>query len=206
MTQAFPLSWPEGWPRTAPHHRSYNWKLKAATLESARNHLYDQLRMLGAKSVTLSTNIPLRNDGEFYATLRPQDGEVGVAVYFQLRGKPMAMARDSFSSVAQNLRSLGLAIEHLRGLDRHGGAHMLERAFSGFSALPPPEGAANFSPNWREIFAPIPEGLEGEELLTIIEHRYRQKAKVAHSDAGGSDEKMLILNAAISTARKELKQ
>ena len=205
MTVAFPLNWPEGWPSTPSSRRVYNYQLKRASLDSAREHLYDQLRLLGAGQVVLSTNIPLRNDGQFYATMKPVDGEVGVAVYFQLRGKPMAMARDSFETIAQNLRSLGLAIEHLRGLDRHGGAQMLERAFAGFSALPPPQSSGpTLEVNWRDLFAPLPEGLTNPELLTLVEHRYRSKAKTAHADAGGSDATMITLNLAIAQARKEL--
>lgn len=206
MTQAFPLQWPHGWPRTPQHKRTYNWKLRRAGLDSARRHLYEQLRMLGASEIVLSTNIPLRNDGQFYASLKPVDGEVGVAVYFQLRGKQMAMARDCFDNIAQNLRSLGLAIEHLRGLDRHGGAQMLERAFAGFAQLPPPQGntAAEELVDWRTTFGPVPDGIEGPELLAIIEHRYRTKAKQAHADTGGSDEAMIRLNLAIAQAREEL--
>jgi hypothetical protein len=201
---AFPLQWPEGWPRTAPHRRTYNYQLKRTTLDTARQHLYDQLRVLGAKSVVLSTNIPLRNDGEFYAKLRPSDGEVGVAVYFQLRGKPMAMARDCYDNIAQNLRSLGLAIEHLRGLDRHGGASMLERAFAGFTQLPPPAGSEPINVDWRQIFSPVPESLERSEILAVIEQRYRLKAKQAHPDSGGASSAMIELNLAIAQARKEL--
>ena len=120
MTQAYPLSWPEGWPRTAPHHRSYNWQLKRATFDTARQQLYHELRLLKATNIVLSTSIPLRLDGRHYATLKPDNGDPGIAVYFSLRGKQMAMARDCYDNVAQNLRSLGMAIEHLRGLDRHG--------------------------------------------------------------------------------------
>lgn len=203
---AYPLQWPDGWPRTAPHKRSYNWQLKKATLETARRHLYDQLRMLGAKHIVLSSNIPLRNDGEFYATQRPDDGDVGIAIYFELRGKPMSMARDCYDNIAQNLRSLGLAVEHMRGLERHGGAHMMERAFSGFSALPPPQGnSSQPAVDWKVEFAPIPSDLDKSDILAIIENRYRQKAKTVHGDIGGNGDAMLRLNLAIEQARRELK-
>jgi hypothetical protein len=206
MTQAYPLHWPQGWPKTPPHKRTYNWQLNRATLDSSRHHLYDQLRMLGATQVVLSTNIPLRKDGEFYANKMPDDHEVGVAVYFQLRGKPMAMARDCYNDIAQNLRSLGLAIEHLRGLDRHGGASMLERAFAGFASLPPPEGSTREpAVEWRQELGPVPEGMEDFEVLAIVEARYRAKAKNAHSDQGGSDAVMIRLNLAIAQARQELR-
>jgi hypothetical protein len=202
---AYPLQWPEGWPRTPPLRRSYNWQLKRATFDSARQDLYKELRLLDAKSIVLSTSIPLRQDGHHYATQRPVDGDPGIAIYFTLRGKQMAMARDCYDNVAQNLRSLGLATEHLRGLDRHGGASMLERAFSGFTALPPPGGQAEEAVDWRVELGPIPEGLDNADLLAILDARYRNKAKAAHSDGGGDDAAMIRLNLAIKLARDELR-
>jgi hypothetical protein len=50
----------------------------------------------------------------------------------------MTMACDRFDNAAANMRSLGLAIEAMRQLERHGGGAMMEKAFSGFVALPPP--------------------------------------------------------------------
>lgn len=207
MTEAFPLQWPEGWPRTRPEDRTYNQRLKRATFDAARQQLMEELRRLDATNIVLSTNIPLRRDGMPYASLRPNGDDPGIAVYFMLRGRQMAMARDCYDSIAQNLRSLGMAIEHLRGLDRHGGAPMLERAFAGFAALPPPASGSSESErpiNWREEFAPIPAGLAKAELLEIINLRYRTKAKQAYADAGGSDAAMIRLNTAITQARKEL--
>lgn len=205
MTQAYPLNWPEGWPRTKASHRTYNWQLKRATFDSARRSLYDQLRMLNASAVVLSTSIPLRLDGQPYATMRPDDNDPGVAVYFTLRGKQMAMARDSYDNVAQNMRSLSLAIEHLRGLDRHGGSQMLERAFSGFAQLPPPEGSVRDEViNWQDVLGPFPADLEPSDILVLAEGRYRSRAKDTHADTGGSDAAMIRLNLAIAAARKEL--
>jgi hypothetical protein len=43
-------------------------------------------------------------------------------------------------SVAENMRSLALAIEGMRQVERHGGGFMLERAFTCFLAIAPPTG------------------------------------------------------------------
>lgn len=203
---AFPLEWPAGWPRTEPSARTNNGNLRKTTANVARGSLYDELKRLGAKNVVLSTNIPLRNDGEFYAEQRPLDNEPGVAVYFELRGRPMSMARDSYQTLTQNLRSLGLAIEYMRGLERHGGAHMMEKAFAGFAALPPPDGSTTSTPqvDWRKEFAPLPKGIENQDMLAIVNSRYLAKSKTAHADHGGGGETMLRLNLAIAQARKEL--
>ena len=207
MTEAYPLHWPEGWPRTAPARRTYNLQLKRATFDSARRDLYNELRLLKANGIVLSTSIPLRQDGGHYATQRPVDGDPGIAVYFTLRGKQMAMARDCYENTAQNLRSLSMAVEHLRGLERHGGAQMLERAFAGFAQLPPPGGSGNVGViDWRkELGLTAYDGLPRSDLLVLAEGRYREKAKQAHPDQGGDPVAMIRLNMAIKQARDELK-
>lgn len=209
MTEAYPLHWPEGWPRTAPGRRTHNWQLKRATFDSARRDLYNELRLLKANGIVLSTSIPLRIDGGHYATQRPVDGDPGIAVYFTLRVKQMAMARDCYDNTAQNLRSLGMAVEHLRGLERHGGAQMLERAFAGFAQLPPPGGSADVGMvYWRRelgLTEIATSGLARSDLLVLAEARHREKAKLAHPDQGGDAIQMIRLNMAIKQARDELK-
>jgi hypothetical protein len=205
LTQAYPLRWPEGWPRTPSSNRDWNSRLRRATFDAARRSLYDELQRLDARSVVLSTNIPLRLDGQPYATMRPDGGDPGCAVYFSLRGKQMVMARDSYTNIEQNMRSLALAVEHLRGLERHGGAYMMERAFAGFAQLPPPDGQTQEQTvDWREELGPFPADLPPEDQLLLAEGRYRARAKNAHSDAGGSDAPMIRLNLAIAQARREL--
>lgn len=208
MTQSFPLLWPDHWPRTPFAKQTNNARLGTTKFDTARKSIFAELGRLGASSIVLSTNVPLRADGAPYAdAARRQMPDPGVAVYFQLRGKPMVMARDAYYDIAQNLRSLALAIEYLRGLERHGGAVMLERAFAGFTALPPPGGGIVFEEEieWREELGPVPEGLTDDELLIIMEARYRSKAKTAHTDKGGNNDKMIRLNLAIAQAREELK-
>lgn len=120
----------------------------------------------------------------------------------------MVMARDAFDSVHDNLRSVGLAVEHLRGLERHGGATMMERAFEGFMALPEPGNASHARPWWKVFdFQQDPSnvGPTGKAAtLAGCEAAYRSKAKAAHADTGGSHDQMVELNAAIAQARKVL--
>lgn len=211
MTQSFPLVWPQHWPRTPFHKQTSNGRLATVSFAAARESIFAELRRLGATSIVLSTNVPLRMDGMPSAdAARRRMPDSGVAVYFQLRNKPMTMARDAYYDVAQNLRSLALAIEYLRGLERHGGATMLERAFTGFTALPPPSGGgANVAfeeeIDWREELDMEDIDLPNADMLVVAESRYRTKAKTAHADSGGSNEKMIRLNLAIEEARKELK-
>ena len=205
MTTAYPLAWPDGWPRTPAGRRKSQHQLRAS-FDAARRKLYEELKRLGAASAVISCNLALRLDGQHRVdqadTLL---GDPGVAVYFALAGKPMVMASDRYVTCAANLRSLGLAIEYLRGLERHGGGHMMARAFGGFTRLPPPDaGAPPAERPWREAFAPLPDGLDNPDLLAIVERRFRDKARAAHPDQGGSNEAMIVLNAALARAREEL--
>lgn len=141
---AYPLAWPAGWPRTPYHKREtshrFGGSIHGLTFDRARRQLQDELGRLGARNVVISTNVPLRQDGNPYAgaaTARMDDP--GVAVYFTLRDRPLSMARDGYANIAANMRSLFLAIDGMRQLERHGGSYMMERAFSGFTALPPPQ-------------------------------------------------------------------
>lgn len=206
MTESFPLIWPEGWPRTPENKRGSNSNLRTVTFDAARKTIFDELRMLKAQSPVLSTNVPIRQDGMPYAdAARRRMQDPGVAVYFSLRNRPMSMARDAYYDIAQNLRSLALAINYMRGLERHGGSQMVERAFSGFAQLPPP-GSMGGTPDvdWREELGPFPDELADYEILVLAEGRYRHKAKNMHSDRGGNDLGMIRLNLAIAQARKEL--
>lgn len=205
MTTAYPLAWPDGWPRTPAHRRKPAGILKApfhVSVARAQN----VVRLLGSRTLVVSSNLQLRVDGLPRAdqadTFIP---DPGIAIYFSLRDKPMVIAQDVYAKPRANLQSLALALEYLRGLERHGGGHMMERAFGGFSALPPPKGAATPAERpWREILGPLPDGLDNADMLMLAEARYRAKAREAHPDSGGGNETMIALNAAITRAREEL--
>ncbi len=195
MTEAWPLHWPDGWPRTSEHRRK-NWLASGAhqrpSWTDTMNRLFGELRRLGARNVVLSTNQPLRQDGLPYANRR-LDGAPGAAVYFTLNERDLVMAQDLYWSVADNIRSLALAIEGMRQMKRHGGGHMMERAFAGFTALPPP---SDIRP-WREILGECAN-------LVVAEACYKRQARERHPDAGGSDAAMAELNVAMEAARAEL--
>lgn len=202
MTTAYPLAWPPGWPKRPGYMGS--GPFKGLTPEKATNSLKRELKLLPAHNAVISSNLKPRNFvGETKADARYQPG---VALYFTHKGRQVTMAQDVYSSPYANMRSLALAIEAMRQLERHGGGYMMERAFDGFSALPPPENAdaAKIRP-WREVLemgdATGPDAI----ILAGAEAQYRALAKIRHPDrASGSVELMAELNAAIAAARKEL--
>lgn len=194
MTQAYPLHWPAHRPRNRYPERS---KFKT-TFDRARRDLRAELDRMGATDVILSTNVQLRLDGHPYADRRaPEDR--GVAVYFKYNGQNMCFACDRWDSVQDNILAIHHTIEALRGIARWGSGDMLEAAFTGFQALPPPSSAVRTNETWWGV-------LKCSRLWDIatIEKHYREMARLHHPDSpNGSAEKMAELNTAIAQARKE---
>lgn len=211
---AHPLCWPEGWPRTPAHLRhsdnvfatkNFNGGWNALTFDRARRLLSDELDRLKAVGIVLSSNVPLRLDG----MPRGNDGDrryndPGIAVYFSYKGKPMVMAADRYVTTAGNMRSLSLAIDAMRALERHGGGQMMERAFAGFTALPPPEGSKP-KRAWWEVLR-FPNDPAERELLSVAEvkARYNTLALKSHPDRGGNADAMAEINLAYADAVAEL--
>lgn len=207
---AFPLEWPEGWPRTRADFREdsrYRFRSGYAsgyrspapvTFDVARKKLCDEMDRLGAKALVISTNLPLRNDGYPYASARWGD-DPGVAIYFTLKGRQMAMACDRYDAPSANLRSLGLGVEAMRQLERHGGGAMMERAFAGFAALPPP----GYKRPWREVMG-FMDGRNHHMTREAIMAQYRLLAAVKHPDKGGTETAMSELNVARDDALREI--
>jgi hypothetical protein len=61
--ERYPLTWPTGQPRCA-HRRDADFKVDFAR---ARDECLHSLTLLGARSVVLSTSVPLRQDGLPYS-------------------------------------------------------------------------------------------------------------------------------------------
>lgn len=190
MAEAFPLSWPEHWPRSK---RRANASFQSS-LSSARDHLMNELRLMGAAYVVLSSNLALRQDGLPYASQR-QPVDPGVAVYFQWNERQMVLACDCWNKVEDNLRAIGKTVDALRGIERWGASDMMGRAFSGFQALPP-TGDAPLS-CW-DILG-VPRGSSNEDIAAA----YRHLAKTAHPDRGGTRAQWDTLKAAYDTAVME---
>jgi hypothetical protein len=188
--QAFPLHWPDGWPRTKTPARSRF----DVSFTAARDGLFDEINRMGGRYIVLSTNIELRRDGLPYANQRtPSDP--GVAVYFERKGKQMVFACDRWDLVKDNMRAIQKTIEAMRGIERWGASDMLERAFSAFEALPPPA-----KRTWREV---LNFGV-GEVRKWDIETSYRALSKERHPDTGGSVEAFQELQNAREQALKEI--
>lgn len=217
--QAYPLAWPEGWPRTPTHCRQSGARFKSGstyegygdarryvgqrpvTFAKASRLLADELGRMKATNITVSTNARTRADGGVYASdAEKRYDDPGVAVYFTLKGRQMVMAQDAFDTLAANVRSLGLAVEGLRSLERHGGGTMMERAFSGFTALPAPDGVKAKRPWWIVLgYGDDPEAradLSPDEVIA----RFKTLAKRRHPDVDGGSVELFV---ELQTARDD---
>ena len=186
MIEAYPLSWPDGWPRRKSYAR--NKSRYEVTFLKARDELARQLKLAGARNVVISTNVPLRRDGIPLAGQRePEDP--GVAVYWDDKNrKPKVIACDVWKTVRENLRAVGLAVENLRGLERTGATELLERAFAGFARLPEAQDC------WTIL------GVARGSAKECISERFRELARQHHPDRGGDSQTMARINAAYHEA------
>lgn len=193
MPEAYPLAWPEGRERTVSYRRQR--ARFEVSMAGARDGLFQEIRRLGGRYPVLSSNVELRLDGLPYANRRAPD-DPGVAVYFEYKGKQMCFACDKWDKVKDNIRGIEKTIEAMRGIERWGTGEMMNRAFSAFEALPPPE---RF--NWREIL-----GLRDPVSVADVKSKWRELSRKHHPDQGGSEDQQARVNRAKEEALKELSQ
>lgn len=204
-TEAYPLAWPMGWRRTSFHQRARARFSKERFVDRRRNeqgqqmgwHTYDRVTIAHATNrvvsslermrcggVVISSNLALRNDGMPRSGQREPD-DPGVAVYWGRGKAARCIAIDYYDRVADNLAAIAATLEAMRAIERHGGAAILDRAFTGFTALPAPEQP------WQvlglETSNPTPEQ---------IEQAYKRLAMEHHPDRGGDPQQMARINAA----------
>jgi hypothetical protein len=206
----YPLSWPAGWKRTTSR-RGGRFFFTAETIagnarigqkpinvETALNRIFSELEKLGVPNgeALVSTNLELNTWGIPRGNQR-EPADPGVAVYWEVRGTPQCMAIDVYTRVADNLAAVAASLEALRAIERHGGAAIMERAFLGFAALPEKAGARR---PWREVL----HFGAATASRQAIEERFRELAKSAHGDVGGSHNAMVELNLAREDALREL--
>lgn len=214
MVSAYPLHWPAGWPRTpvgatkpgkfgtSTQKAGQHWRsITDITLSQATQRVLGELDRMGIdrNDIVISTNVTLRLDGLPRSGRRaPQDA--GAAVYWKARGGAnRVMAIDQYHKVEDNLAAIAATLDAMRAIERHGGAQILDRAFTGFTALPAP----TRTKSWREVM------IFGSSTPTReqLRDRYRTLASTRHPDrAGGSNEAMSELNVALGEAEKEIGQ
>jgi hypothetical protein len=171
-TRAYPLYWPEGWPRTQ------SWQIKQArfgdhSIAKGRRVLADQVRLFGGSDLIISSNIELKLDG-LPKSNQSQPSDRGVAIFFKRDGLDMALACDIYTTVEDNLWALCRTLDALRQIERDGSPSLINRAFKGFAALPNPDAR-----EWWEVLNVARTANNSE-----IRSAYFRLAKQYHPDTG----------------------
>jgi hypothetical protein len=182
---AYPLQWPAGWQRTE------SWRRKSArfstsgrgrsnrqlTVYDAVIRVREVLEKMAIDDVVVSTNLKTKLDG-FPASNQPEPGDRGAAVYWRTKsGETRCMAIDIYDRVADNLAAVAATLDAMRAIERHGGASVLDRAFTGFAALP------DQSEDWTSVLG-VPAGAP----RAAVDEAYRRLRSSTHPDRGGSPE------------------
>lgn len=189
MIEAYPLCWPIGQKRTEVINTANFGKY---TLTEVCRQVQDEIRALRGTGIIISTNIPLRKDGlPFIDYQRRSITDKGVAVYFTYKNNQVALACDKWDSIEHNLRAIAKSVEAMRGLGRWGVSEILDRAFTGFKALPAP------STNCWTVL-----GIDETQDRDTVTKAYKMLARKAHPDNGGTHDTMSALNQAYEKALK----
>lgn len=188
MTQAYPLQWPDGMPRTERRQQSQFKTSLEGALKNVRTALVtfgrDTNKPIKADTIVISSNVSL-------GVSAPADP--GIALYFEWDDGQRCIAVDRYPKPAENLQAIFHILEARRVEARHGGISIVRQTFKGFLALPSPDGV-----DWRKIL-----GFKPSEMVTpaAVDIAWRALADAAHPDKGGSHDAMAELNGARAAAK-----
>lgn len=218
--KAYPLQWPTGWRRTEPDvrrrgqfsrgERQYSVQpggssyvaYRELSIADATKRVLDQLGLMGviSEQIVISTNLRV-GIGGLPLSKQAMPADPGVAVYWLdvASNQRRCMAVDRYDRVEHNLAALAATLEAMRAIERHGGAEVLDRAFTGFAALPRPQFAGR---PWRQVL-----GFDEDEKpsVDLVKKEYRLARGDAHPDRKtGSHEEFLAVQEAYEAAAREL--
>lgn len=148
--------------------------LQPVTIAQGVQRVRAELALLRADvdaGVVISSNLALRLDG-FPRSDQREPGDPGGAVYWLAKTATRCIAIDRYDRVADNLAAIAATLDAMRAIERHGGAAIVDRAFTGFTALPAPES------NWRAILGACVD-------LDEARANYRRLRSLYHPDNGG---------------------
>jgi len=207
---AFPLQWPDGWKRTEPAAQApgrfgvrtsvkssfsdYTYmQKKQVSIAEAVSRIRAELGRMGLRDddIVISSNLRLRLDGLPRSDQREPD-DSGAAVYWiDKGGATRCMAIDRYRRVADNLAAIAATLDAMRAIERHGGAEILNRAFTGFAAL------EHQGEDWWDVLE-----VRRDASREAIDASYRRKRSEHHPDKGGDSEQFQRVQRAYEAATK----
>ena len=180
MTQAYPLVWPDAFPR-ATRREAGQFK---TGLPAALENVQRSLRLFGSDSGRAVSNVVLSSN---VSLGQSEPADPGIAVWFTWDGDQRCIAVDRYASPAANLQAIHHIIEARRVELRHGTLALVRASMRGFQALPAP----GSTPWWQVL------GVSETATIPAIEAAYRALAQKRHPDRpGGSHDLMADLNRA----------
>lgn len=186
-TSAYPLTWPAGWQRTEDYSRKdgrFSSFGKRVTIAVAVERVQSALMMMGVHwdDIVISTDLMLRADG-LPRSRQSTPNDPGAAVYWTTReGDKRCMAIDLYERIADNIAAVAATLEAMRAIKRHGGGEILDRAFTGFKALPNPADEP-----WWSVLDYYDES---DALAHDFESRARRRLSMVSADQGTGDDWM----------------
>jgi len=197
MVDSYPLRWPPGIPRTKqPKHSRFDTPHSKAV-----NNLFRQLRLLGAKNPIISSNLETYERGGRkipYANQRVEDS--GVAVYFEYEGRQHCIPCDRWKTIGDNIHAVGKTVSAMRGIERWGTYEMMRATFQGFKALPPG------TDEEYGIEKKEPHYFQDCNSMSELKETFRELVKVFHSDKGGNDMDMAVINKQYRQKKQQLEE
>lgn len=172
MTSAYPLHWPEGWPRTkSPGTSQFKTSISKALANVEKSiDMFSRDSSRKVTDIVISSNVTLGQQ-------RPTD--TGVAVYFAWDGITTCIAVDRYQKVEDNLQAIHRVLEAERVKLRHGGLNLVRAAFRGYAALPPPKEGDE---PWYVVL-----GCSINATPEAVKEAYRRKASKHHPDKVGGE-------------------
>lgn len=206
---AYPLQWPAGWKRTEHAWRSrakfgkqrtvqsshvqadgsrHSWKQKGeVSIADGVERVRFELQRMGVSddALVISSNLQLRLDG-FPKSGQREPDDPGIAVYWLDGSERRCMAIDRYDRVADNLAAVAATLDAMRAIERHGGAEILNRAFTGFTQL-----EHDSARQWWDVL-----GVPSDAHATNVEQAYRRRRSATHPDKGGDATEFAAVEAA----------
>jgi len=197
---AYPLCWPEDWPRTRQRFPAR----PKLSFRAVRETLLETLYRLDADDAVISCNLPLEATvSPMLRVYRPEDP--GVAVYFQLLGGHWVIPCDRWDSVRANIQGINQALLALETVAHTGVSDALRRALWGFAVYLEPEPELAEPPpgpdNWLRLL-----GLRPDFTREQLEEAYWYLRHAYHPDRGGDEEIFMGLREARRQAMQYLQR
>ena len=154
-----------------------------------------ELCQLDARQITIQAGFHrIRNDGWPYSDARP-DHPACALQFLDRKGATLVFRAYRYGSFEDNLRAIAMTLEALRAVDRYG---VVEgEQYAGFKQIAAPgayDGTMNHTAALH-LLAGLTE-LKHEQVLADVDEAYRQAAKIAHPDAGGTEERFRLVGEA----------